>query len=62
MQADRDFIDILARMRSGACTPQDLQELEASCSRPLDLSDGILPTMVRLCAPPTAHDFWSISA
>lgn len=49
MQADKDFIDILARMRSGASTTKDLQELEASCNRPLDLSDGILPTMVRLC-------------
>ncbi len=48
MQADRDFIDILARMRSGACTSQDLRELETSCSRSLDLSDGILPTMVSL--------------
>ncbi|CAL5220858.1 g2943 [Coccomyxa viridis] len=45
-QADRDFIDILARMRSGACTSQDLRELEAGCSRSLDLSDGILPTML----------------
>ena len=49
MQADRGFTDILARVRSGACTAEDLRELGATCSRPLDLSDGILPTMV-LCA------------
>ena len=50
-QADRDFIDILARMRSGACSSEDLRELEARCSGSLDLSDGILPTMVRRCTP-----------
>jgi len=48
MQADREFIDILGRMRSGACSSQDLQELEAQCSRPLNLSDGIHPTVVCL--------------
>ena len=50
-QADRDFIDILARMRTGACSSVDLRELEARCSRCLDLSDGILPTMVRRYKP-----------
>ena len=47
-----DFVDTLAKIRTGSCSTGDLQSLEAACSRPLDLSDGILPTVVCLCTLP----------
>lgn len=47
LQADRNFVDALARIRSGSCSPSNLQDLTSQCSGPLDLSDGILPTVVR---------------
>lgn len=52
VQADIDFVDTLAKIRTGSCSTGDLQSLEAACSRPLDLSDGILPTVVCLCPLP----------
>ena len=52
-QADREFVDTLAAIRGGACSPEVLALLTARCSRPLDTSDGILPTMV--CANTHPH-------
>ena len=46
VQADKDFIDTLAHIRSGKCGVEQLQDLEARCSSSLDMSDGILPTVV----------------
>ena len=46
VQADTDFIDALAHIRSGKCGVDQLQDLEAQCSSSLDISDGILPTVV----------------
>lgn len=45
-QADRDFVDILAAVRSGSASLDTLNSLRERCSRPLQLDDGILPTMV----------------
>ncbi|KAK9823557.1 hypothetical protein WJX72_003730 [[Myrmecia] bisecta] len=43
-QADSEFVDILAAIRSGACSKAVLADLQRRCSRELDTSDGILPT------------------
>ena len=51
MQADKDFIDTLAHIRSGKCSVDQLQDLEAQCSSSLDISDGILPTVVSHSEP-----------
>ena len=47
VQADKDFVDTLAHIRSGMCSLEKVQDLEAQCSCSLDMSDGILPTVVR---------------
>ena len=59
MQADKDFIDTLAHIRSGKCSMDQLQDLETQCSSSLDMSDGILPTVVRPSEPGQAlwHTF-----
>lgn len=43
-QADSDFVDMLAEVRAGAFTPAAAAALQRRCSRPLDTTDGILPT------------------
>ena len=45
-------MDILAEVRAGAFTPAAAAALHRRCSRPLDTSDGILPTKVRLLESP----------
>ena len=48
MQADREFVEMLASIRSGRCSPQGevVQQLQGRCGQALDTSDGILPTKV----------------
>ena len=50
LQADSKFVDMLAAIRSGSCAMAGgsavVQQLVSRCSRPLDTSDGILPTNV----------------
>ena len=50
LQADSEFVDMLAVVRSGSCATAGgsavVKQLVARCSRPLDTSDGILPTNV----------------
>ena len=46
VQADKGFVDTLAHIRSGKCGLKQLRDLEAQCSSSLDMSDGILPTVV----------------
>ena len=48
IQADREFVDILASIRAGRCSPEGstVQQLQGRCGQPLDTSDGILPTKV----------------
>lgn len=45
-QADREFVEMLASIRSGRCSPQGnvVQQLQGRCGQALDTSDGILPT------------------
>ena len=43
-QADSGFVDMLAEVRAGAFTPAAAAALQRRCSRPLDTTDGILPT------------------
>ena len=40
------FTSMLADIRSGHCPAQTLKELQTSCCRPLETSDGIHPTQV----------------
>ena len=46
LQADTTFTGMLADIRSGRCPAQTLIDLQSTCSRALDTSDGILPTQV----------------
>ncbi len=50
LQADSEFVDMLAAVRSGSCAAAGgsavVRQLVLRCSRPLDTSDGILPTNV----------------
>ena len=50
LQADSVFVDMLAVVRSGSCAAAGgsavVKQLVSRCSRPLDTSDGILPTNV----------------
>ncbi|GAB4815472.1 hypothetical protein N2152v2_002518 [Parachlorella kessleri] len=43
-QSDREFVDLLAKVRGGACPEAVLRTLLAACRRPLATEDGILPT------------------
>ncbi|KAK9828391.1 hypothetical protein WJX81_002975 [Elliptochloris bilobata] len=45
-QADSGFVDILAEVRAGKFTRAAAAALQQRCSRPLDTSDGILPTKI----------------
>ncbi len=51
-QADEEFVDMLASIRSGRCNPQGslVEQLQGRCGQALDTSDGILPTKVCLVA------------
>ncbi len=51
-QADEEFVDMLASIRSGRCNPQGsvVEQLQGRCGQALDTSDGILPTKVGLVA------------
>ena len=42
-----EFVDILAAVRGGQSGRTLVEDLKLRCSRPLDVSDGILPTKVR---------------
>lgn len=44
VQTDLEFVGILGQVRGGACPQSVLRQLLAACRRPLDVSDGILPT------------------
>ena len=46
VQADSEFVSLLAAIRSGACSRAQLDDLQRRCSHELDVSDGILPTRV----------------
>ena len=46
MQADAEFVTLLAAIRGGACSRAQVGDLQRRCSRELDVSDGILPTRV----------------
>jgi len=50
-QADSEFVDLLASIRAGACTPAAATALQRRCARPLDASDGIQPTKARRANP-----------
>lgn len=39
-------MELLGKLRAGQLTPADAAALQRQCSRPLDTSDGILPTKV----------------
>ncbi|PRW58054.1 ATP-dependent DNA helicase PIF1 [Chlorella sorokiniana] len=43
-QADNEFVEMLARIRSGDCPRDKLSHLLRTCQRPLPVEDGILPT------------------
>ncbi|DBA78175.1 hypothetical protein WJX79_002289 [Trebouxia sp. C0005] len=45
-QADQEFVDMLASIRSGRCNPKGslVEQLQGRCGQALDTSDGILPT------------------
>ena len=43
-QADSGFVGVLAEVRAGALTPAAAAALQRRCARPLDTTDGILPT------------------
>ena len=47
VQADAEFVTLLAAIRGGACSRAQLDDLQRRCGRELDVSDGILPTRVR---------------
>lgn len=48
LQSEQAFVDMLAEIRSGRCSPKGpvVQQLQGSCGTALDASDGILPTKV----------------
>ena len=56
VQADKGFVDSLAHIRSGKCSLEQLRDLEAQCSSSLDMSDGILPTVV--CRSEAGQAMW----
>ena len=54
MQADTEFVTLLAAIRVGTCSRAQLDGLQRRCGHELDVSDGILPTQVgtaRSCPP-----------
>ena len=55
-QADSEFVDLLASIRAGACTPAAATALQRRCARPLDASDGIQPTKARRADPALSWD------
>eukprot|EP01116_Phalansterium_solitarium_P022190 TRINITY_DN7236_c0_g1_i1.p1 TRINITY_DN7236_c0_g1~~TRINITY_DN7236_c0_g1_i1.p1 ORF type:complete len:751 (-),score=212.26 TRINITY_DN7236_c0_g1_i1:99-2351(-) len=44
-QEDRDFVDLLNHVRLGSCPPE-ITEVLRTCERPLEVADGIRPTML----------------
>ncbi len=50
MQADTEFVTLLAAIRAGSCSRAQLDDLQRRCGRELDISDGILPTRVLVMA------------
>ena len=50
LQADMEFVDILASVRTGSCSMATVRALQQRCSSALDVSDGILPTKVSVPA------------
>ncbi len=55
MQADAEFVTLLAAIRGGACSRVQLDDLQRRCGRELDVSDGILPTRVLIMAHTGSH-------
>ena len=45
-QADNDFVDLLAAVRSGSCSAEMLGQLQDRCGAAVDLAEGILCTKV----------------
>ncbi|KAL4434118.1 hypothetical protein ABPG75_000559 [Micractinium tetrahymenae] len=45
-QSDREFVELLARIRAGTCPQDKISALLATCQRPLPTADGILPTQL----------------
>eukprot|EP00887_Chlorella_sp_A99_P003493 scaffold7.g3493.t1 len=43
-RTDLEFVEMLGRIRAGACPPATLRALLDACARPLPADDGILPT------------------
>ncbi|KAL4856085.1 ATP-dependent DNA helicase PIF1 [Chlorella vulgaris] len=45
-QADLEFVELLGKIRAGACPQDMLSKLLRTCQRPLPAEDGILPTQL----------------
>lgn len=45
-QSDREFVELLAKIRAGTCPQDRISSLLATCQRPLPIDDGILPTQL----------------